>query len=145
MADLALSDESGVPKWRVFEGFHLAPGTAKGSGETLVWSVSPGEWTVCGDPPDGESVDLRHVRSAFRLTGDDAATVINRVCALDLSEGMFPSGAAARTLFAGVATEVVRDDVGDRPSFLILPSRSFGRYILEVILDAGAEFGVVSG
>lgn len=143
MAELVLSDESGVPKWRVFEGFHLAPGTTKGSGESLVWSVSPGEWTVCGDRP-AEAVDLRHVRAAFRLTGADAATVVNRVCSLDLSDGMFPSGAAARTLFAGVATEIVRDDVGARPSYLILPSRSFERYILEVVLDAGAEFGVVS-
>lgn len=145
MAELVLSDESGTPKWRVFEGKGIAPGKAEGSGDSLCWSVAPGEWTVSGDQPDGEAVDLRHVRAALRLTGSDAATVINRVCALDLSEGMFPSGAAARTLFAGVATEIVRDDVDDRPSYLILPSRSFQRYILDVILDAGSEFGVVTG
>jgi heterotetrameric sarcosine oxidase gamma subunit len=142
--DLVLSDESGIPKWRVFEGHHLAPGTSKGSGESLTWSVSPGEWTACGDRPSDDAVDLRHVRAAYRLTGDEAATLINRVCALDLSEGMFPTGSAARTLFAGVATEIVRDDVEDVPSYLLLPSRSFGRYFLDVILDAGTEFGLVS-
>ncbi len=144
VADLFVSDESGIPKWRVFDGYDVSPGTAEGTAETLVWSVSPGEWTVFGEEPAGETVDLRHVRASFRLTGDDAAMLINRVCGLDLGDGMFPSGAAGRTLFAGVATEIVRDDVDGTPSYLILPSRSYGRYVLDVILDAGAEFGVIT-
>jgi sarcosine oxidase gamma subunit len=56
---------------------------------------------------------------------------------------MFPNGAAARTLFAGVTTELVRDDVDETTSYLILPSRSFGRYVEDVLTDAGAEFGLV--
>lgn len=142
MAELTLTDRSSTPKWRVFDGYKVAPGTSQGSGDALVWSVSPGEWTVLGDRPDGETVDLTHVRAMFRLTGDQAATLINRVCGLDLSDGMFPSGAAARTLFAGVATELVRDDIDGVPSYLIVPSRSFTTYIHDVITDAGAEFGV---
>lgn len=145
MAELTLTDLSATPKWRVFDGQDPAPGTSRGSGDGLVWSVSPGEWTVLGEHPDGEAVDLTHVRAMFRLTGDDAAELINRVCALDLSEGMFPGGAAARTLFAGVATELVRDDVEGAPSFLIVPSRSFATYLLEVIEDAGTEFDLRSG
>ncbi|MFP4073697.1 MAG: sarcosine oxidase subunit gamma, partial [Actinomycetota bacterium] len=117
------------------------PGTSQGSGDSLVWSVTPGEWTVLGSEPD-EAVDLTHVRAMFRLTGDDATDLINRVCALDLSDGMFPNGAAARTLFAGVATEIVRDDENETPSYLLLPSRSFSTYVLDVILDAGSEFGL---
>ena len=144
VAELTLTDLSPLPKWRVFEGYHLAPGTSKGTGDELVWSVTPGEWTVLGERPDRETVDLTHVRAMLRLTGDDAATLINRVCGLDLSDGMFPSGAAARTLFAGVATEIVRDDIDDRPSYLIVPSSSFKTYILDVIEDAGAEFGLIS-
>lgn len=144
MAELTLTDLSPTPKWRVFDGYHLAPGTSKGTGEELVWSVTPGEWTVLGDQPDRETVELTHVRAMLRLTGDDAATLINRVCGLDLTDGMFPSGAAARTLFAGVATEIVRDDVDGTPSYLIVPSSSFKTYILEVIEDAGAELGLVT-
>ncbi|HEX6222195.1 MAG TPA: hypothetical protein VF115_13975 [Acidimicrobiia bacterium] len=140
MAELTFHDRSDVPKWRVFEGYEVRPGTSTGSGGDLVWSVSPGEWTALGGQPDGEVVDLTHVRSMFRLTGEQAATLINRVCALDLDDGMFPSGAAARTLFAGVVTELVRDDVDGAPSYLILPSRSFGTYLRRVIEDAGAEF-----
>lgn len=144
MADLSLTDVSQIPKWRAFTGHDdVSPGTSKGSGDGLVWSVTPGEWTVLGDEP-ADAVDLTHVRAMFRLTGDQAATVINRVCGLDLANEMFPTGAAARTLFAGVATEIIRDDEGDMPSYLLLPSRSFSTYILEVILDAGAEFGLVA-
>ncbi len=144
MADLTLTDLSQTPKWRVFDGHDgVGPGTSTGSGDTLIWSVTPGEWTILGDEPL-DAVDLTHVRTMFRLTGTDAAALISRVCALDLSDGMFPSGAAARTLFAGVATEIVRDDEDGAPSYLLLPSRSFSTYVLDVILDAGAEFGLVA-
>ncbi len=105
VAELSLTDLSPTPKWRVFDGYEqVQPGTSQGSGDTLVWSVTPGEWTVLGSEPDN-AVDLTHVRAMYRLTGDDAAGLINRVCALDLSDGMFPNGAAARSLFAGVATD----------------------------------------
>lgn len=142
MAELSLTDLSPAPKWRVFDGYgQVRPGTSQGSGDSLVWSVTPGEWTVLGSAPDN-AVDLTHVRAMFRLTGANATALINRVCALDLSDGMFPNGAAARTLFAGVATEIVRDDEAAGPSYLLLPSRSFSSYVLDVILDAGAEFGL---
>lgn len=143
MPDLVLTDESAVGKWRVFDG-DPGPGTSHGSGEGLIWSVSPGEWTVLGNRPNPGAVDLTHVRAMFRLTGEQAAHLINRVCGLDLSEGMFPTGAAARTLFAGVTTELVRDDVGEISSYLIMPSRSFSAYIVDVIEDAGLEFGLTT-
>lgn len=140
---LTLSDVSVVPKWRVFSGYDdIGPGTAQNQEEQLVWSVSPDEWTVAGPRPEGEVVDLTHVRVMFRLTGDDAARLLAKVCAIDLSDDMFPDGAAARTLVAGVATELVRDDQSGTRSYLILPSRSFGRYLHEVLVDAGAEFGM---
>lgn len=142
VAELALTDVSLTPKWRTFGGYEtIGPGTSQKTGDGLVWSVSPGEWTVLGDRPDG-AVDLTHVRAMFRLTGAKASTVINRVCALDLDDGMFPDGAVARTSFAGVATEIVREDENGTPSYLLLPSSSFGTYIRDVILDAGSEFGL---
>jgi heterotetrameric sarcosine oxidase gamma subunit len=109
----------------------------------LAWSVSPGEWTVIGDRPDGDVVDLTSVRAMFRLTGANAPRILAKICALDLGDEMFPEKAAARTLVAAVATELVRDDQEGVRSYLILPSRSFGRYMHDVILDAGGEFGLV--
>ena len=141
---LVLSDSSVTPKWRVFGGYEqVRPGTSQDTSRGLVWSVSPGEWTVLGPrPEEGEVVDVTHVRAMFRLTGVDSARLISKLCALDLSPDMFPNGAAARTLLAGVATELVRQDDKGVLSYLILPSRSFGRYIHETILDAGQEFDI---
>ena len=111
----------------------------------MIWSVSPGEWTVLGSkPPVGEGLDLTHVRAMFRLTGRDAPRLIAKLCALDLGEGMFPDGAAARSLVAGVATELIRDDQTGVGSYLVLPSRSFGLFVHEAIIDAGEEFGISS-
>lgn len=146
MVEIRLVDESAGPKWRVFSGHdEVGPGLARRSDGRLVWSVSPGEWTILGDRPTGDVVDITHVRAMFRLTGESAADLINRLCGLDLSEGMFPDGAAARTLFAGVATEIVRDDQDGTLSYLIVPSSSFGVYIHDVIEDAGPEFGLEVG
>lgn len=142
MADLTLTDLSSTPKWRVFTGHKkVRPGTSSGSGDNLVWSVSPDEWTVLGTEPKN-AVDLTHVRAMLRLSGAEAGALMNRVCALDFGDAMFPNGAAARTSFAGVATEIVRDDQEGRPSYLLVPSRSYSTYLLDVIRDAGTGFGL---
>ncbi len=133
-----LSDQTGMPLGRRFSG-GSRPGTATRHGDELEWSVSPGEWTVTGGT--GE-VDLTHARAVFSLSGEQAVALLAKVCALDFSHDMFPSGAAARTLVAGVATEIVRDDRHEVASYLVLPSRSFGRYLWEVLVDAGEEFAL---
>lgn len=142
--DLTLSDLSLTPKWRVFSGFdHVRPGTSMRWNDQLVWSVTPDEWTVLGSrPADVDVVDLTHVRAMFRLTGVNAPRVLAKICALDLGGDIFPEEAAARTLVAGVATELVRDDQNGVRSYLILASRSFGLYMHDVIVDAGGEFGL---
>jgi heterotetrameric sarcosine oxidase gamma subunit len=145
---LTLSDESLMPTWRVFADppVQVRPGTARRDGEHLVWSVTPSEWTVVGPRPPGEEVvDLAHVRAMLRLTGVHARAVLSRVCALDLGDDRFPPGAAARTLVAGVATEIVRDDLDGERSYRLLPSRSFAAYLAEVLVAAGAEYGLRAG
>ncbi len=146
-AELSLIDESAVPKHRVFaaepvEG--VAVGHAGRTGAGLVYSVGPGEWTVHDGPmpADSRTVDLTHVRAAMRLSGAKAAMVLAKLCSLDFDDRMFPNGAAARTSVAAVATEVVRDDEVGVPSYLLVPSRSFGGYLHEAVMDAGAEFGL---
>jgi heterotetrameric sarcosine oxidase gamma subunit len=143
IGEVSLVDRSLAQKWRVFDGVSsgltdVTPGTSRRIGDRLAWSVSPSEWTVVGPRPDGaEVVDLTHVRAMFALTGQGAPDVLARLCALDLGEEMFPSGAAARTLVAGVATEIVRDDHARSHSYRVLPSRSFAAYLWDAILDTG--------
>ena len=43
---------------------------------------------------------------------------------------------------AALVTDLVRDDVGGVPSYLLHCERSSGQYLVDALLDAGAEFGV---
>lgn len=123
------------PKWRTFAD--PSPGCAVGhavrQGDRLVWSVSPGEWTVLGPRPQGtEVVNLTHVRVVLQIPEPDALHVLPKVCALDLDERMFPQGAAARTAVAAIATEIIREpDV-----FLLMISRSYGAYLVDTLVSA---------
>jgi sarcosine oxidase gamma subunit len=134
--DVTLTDETGVSLARCFAS-GVQPGTTTRRGTILEWSVSPGESTVTRHSEAPSEVDLTHVRAVFRLSGRNARIVLSRICALDLDDDMFPSSAAARTPIAGVATELVRDDIDGLPSYMLLPSRSFGNYLWEVLVDAG--------
>lgn len=130
-----LSDETHSAKWQVWSDEWSVPlGKSKRQDDRLVFSISPGEWIVIGGGAPAEAADLTHVRAMFRLGGAGAREVLEAVCALDLSNQMTPNGAAARTLVAGVATELVRDDVADEPSYLLLMSRSFAGAVWDRLL-----------
>jgi heterotetrameric sarcosine oxidase gamma subunit len=130
---VVVTDESALPKWRFWhDAFEVPMGHARRVDGRLVLSVSPGEWIAVGDAPEGvELVDLTHVRAAVRLTGPGAAARLATVCALDFDDRMFPAGAAGRTLVAGVATEIARDDQAGDPSYLLFMSRSFAQSVWE--------------
>ena len=128
--------------WQPLEG--VSVGHARNTPSGLVYSTSPDEWTVLGQsPPLGmRAIDLTHVRAVIRVSGSDARALLAKVCALDLGDHMFPSGAAARTSIAQTATELVRDDQDAERSYLLVTSRSFGEYLHHVLVDQAAEFGV---
>jgi len=123
---------------------------------TLTVGSGPGEWLLLAAPgtapglvdrwraraDDGlvTVVDVTSGRAALRLTGPAAAETLAKVCALDLARAA--DGSAFRSSVAKVVTEIVRDDRTGTPSYLLLCDRSFGRYLAEALLDAGAEFGV---
>ena len=108
LRDAILRDESAVAKWRSWGDRRAVPlGHADRVGEALVFSVSPGESLAVGGPPPPDAVDLTHVRAMFRITGAGA----------------------------GVATELVRDDAGGEPSYLLLMSRSFARSVWDRLVE----------
>ena len=128
---------------------------------TLVVGSGPGEWLLLAPPGQagalepgldkaaaqapGESVtsvDLTHGRALIRLNGRPAAGVLAKVCGIDLSDGITPDGAAFRTSVAALATDVIRDDRGGTPCYLLHCERSSGQYLFGAILRAGAEFGI---
>lgn len=140
------------------------PSTGSLAGALVIGS-RPGEWMVVGDEgsarrlldatewvlasTDGfaSRVDVSHGRALLRLTGAAAAALLAKVCAIDLSDGVVPGGAAFRSSVARVAAEIVRDDVGDGPagrSYLIHCEGSSGQYLAGALVDAGREFGLIT-
>ena len=55
---------------------------------------------------------------------------------------MMPNGAVTSGSAAKVTCDLIRNDLDDTPSYLILCDRSFGQYLFDTIIDAGDEFGI---
>ena len=130
-------------------------GTSRIEGDVVVAGQRPEEWIVLGPAPAVDAVvddldrsgfvsviDHTHARALFRLTGDDASAVLAKLCALDLTDDMTPDGAVVSGRVAAVICDLFRADLDGCPSYLIACDRSFGQYLFDAILDAGAEFGI---
>jgi heterotetrameric sarcosine oxidase gamma subunit len=135
-----------------------ARGRADRDGPVLRVGSGPGEWLLlaAGRPADSVAeqvlpaagaefvswVDLTHGRALVRLTGATAARALAKVSAVNLADAVTPDGTAFRTSVASVTTDVVRDDRDGTLSYLLHCERSSGQFLLDALLDAGAEFGV---
>lgn len=126
----------------------------------LVTSVIPGEWLVLAEPGEQAEilawlepvargserlatvVDLTHGRALIRLSGEAAAAVLAKECALDLGDRGCPDGRALRTAVAGLAVDVVRADGDGVPSYLMHCERSSGQYLFDALLDSGSGLGI---
>jgi heterotetrameric sarcosine oxidase gamma subunit len=134
---------------------------ARDADGTLVVGSGPGEWLLLAPAGQasvlaprlentaaqapGESVtwvDLTHGRALMRLSGSSAASVLAKICGIDLSDDVTPDGAAFRTSVAALATDVIRDDLGGTRSYLLHCERSSGQYLFDALLRAGAEFAI---
>jgi sarcosine oxidase subunit alpha len=168
-AALTLADHSPLAKVAVRAPHDGAAAAALGVGfgrsvrdahGVLVVGSGPGEWLVLGPPGTQDAlaarlaeivaepgeftsvVDLTHGRAMLRLRGERSADLLAKVCAIDLSDDVTPDGSALRTSVATLVTDVVRDDSGGLPSYLLHCERSSGQYLIGALLDAGAEFGI---
>jgi heterotetrameric sarcosine oxidase gamma subunit len=126
----------------------------------LVIGSGPGEWLVIDAPGTQDAllarmedhaavpdefvtvVDLSHGRALVRLHGRRSADLLAKVCGIDLADDVVPDGAALRTSVAKLVTDIVRDDAGGIPCCLLHCERSSGQYLVDALLDAGAEFGI---
>ena len=128
----------------------------------LVVGSGPGEWLVLAPPGAAAAVtdwlatvaadaagdefvsttDLTHGRALVRVTGPETADLLARLCGADLHDDMAPDGAALRSAVAGVATDIVRDDRGGVPSYLLHCERSSGQYLFGALVSAGESLGI---
>ena len=87
-------------------GVDAAPGpcasavcAVDGATQSALLRVEPLKWWMLGGtvprlaPEQGTTLDLSHSRTHLRITGPQAATLLNRHLPLDLREGSFPEGA----------------------------------------------------
>lgn len=130
---------------------------ARNGHQMLVIGSGPGEWLLLGDVGTAAEMiagveasddslvsvlDLTHGRALMRLWGAAAPDTLSKLCAVDLAERATPNGTAFRSSIAELTTDVVRDDVGATPSYLLHCERSSGQYLFDVLLEAGREFGI---
>ena len=159
----AMAKALGVPFGRA--GRDIEDGASQ-DGAWLVVGSGPGEWFVLV-PPDAAAaaagwlgtvaadsapeefvsvVDLTHGRALMRITGPDAADLLARLCGADLHDDMAPDGAALRSAVAGVATDIIRDDIvhdgAGVPSYLLHCERSSGQYLFGALVSAGESLGI---
>ena len=169
MAELTLTDCSPMAKVLI----HAEPSGAladrlavpfgrsrRGDDGTLILRVRPAQWLLFADPGRaGELVehweaaaadtggfvsviDVTSGRTLLRLTGESSPAVLAKICALDLDAAS--DGEAMRSSVAKVNAEIVRDDTSGQRSYLLACERSYGRFLTEVINNAGEEFVAVS-
>ena len=119
----------------------------------LIAGIRPDEWLLLGNAADVDAllavaefnssvsqIDISHSRLCLRLTGERSASALEKVCSLDFDDMMFPDGATGSASVAKVSSDLIRDDLNDEPSYLILADRSFGQYLYDAIHDATTEF-----
>lgn len=129
--------------------------TSRTEDGVLIVGQRPDEWTLLGRQTAVEGlidkldrsghvsvIDSTHSRALFRLTGEEATSVLEKLCSLDWNDHMTPDGAAVSGAVARVTCDIVRNDLEGARSYLISCDRSYGQYLFEVILDAGQEFSI---
>ena len=130
-------------------------GTSRTEEGVLVVGQRPDEWIILGPAAASRAlvdrldrsghvsvIDHTHSRALFRLTGAEAASVLEKLCSLDCNDHMTPDGAAVSAPVAKVTCDIVRNDVDGTLSYLISCDRSYGQYLFDAILDARHEFGI---
>ena len=154
----ALTDESTLTKVSVRARVGASPlgvdftRTDRRDG-VLIAGIRPDEWLLLGTGADVgaflagtefdgsvSQIDISHSRLCLRLTGERSTSALGKVCSLDFDDMMFPDGATGSASVAKVSSDLIRDDINDEPSYLILADRSFGQYLYDAIHDATIEF-----
>lgn len=157
-AAITLADESAVTKVLVRSDqpqFGIAFGASTAHGDALVAATRPDEWLILGTDdataPAVAAVDtggftsvipFTHGRSLFRVTGEPAASMLEKVCGIDWSDNMTPNGAVVSASVALTSCDIIRNDTNGTRSYLLHCDRSFGQYLFDALVDAGTEFGV---
>jgi sarcosine oxidase, subunit gamma len=132
----------------------VSPNTVQTAGDLTILWLGPDEWLVL-TPPGAEAAIIARLREALsaihaavtdvsgnharlRLAGPLAREVLAKGCSLDLHPRRFQSGQCAQTLI--LRCGVILHQIDDRPSYDLMPRRSFAEYLWMWLNDAMAEY-----
>jgi len=135
--------------------FGVAFGSSSAAYGALIAGTRPTEWLMLGTPDEVKTasaavnsagftnvIPFTHGRALFRVTGEPATSMLEKVCGIDWSDNMTPNGAVTSASVALTTCDIIRNDVDDVPSYLLQCDRSFGQYLFDALVDAATEFGV---
>jgi sarcosine oxidase subunit gamma len=126
-----------------------APNTVATAAFTVLW-LGPDEWLVIGDGAKelldravgsdfASVVDVSANRTTFVLSAPWARDLLEKGMAIDLHPRVFGEGDCAQTLLA--RSQVILQQVDDRPTYHVLVRGSFAPYLAAWLADAASEFG----
>lgn len=157
-ATLTISDASSMTKTLVRsdqDQFGIGFGASRAHGDAIVAGSRPDEWTIIGSIAAVEAAEaaidrsgftsvipFTHGRALFRITGDDAPRMLEKVCGVDWSDSMTPDGAVVSASVALTTCDIIRNDRDGTRSYLLMMDRSFAQYLFDALLDAGEEFNL---
>lgn len=91
--------------------------------------------------PRGFPVPRQDSHAWFCLSGRHAASMLAKVCGVDLRPAHFANGQIAQTSVARLSTIVIRNDLGGTLAYYLLNDSASAEYFWDCMLDAMQEFG----
>jgi methylglutamate dehydrogenase subunit D len=127
-------------------GAQSAPGHCRASvgNNGTALRIEPLKWLLVGqvspslDADTGTHLDLSHSRTHVRISGPEAATLLNRHIPIDLSDKACPVGSVFSTALHHVGVTVWHSEDG----FEVFLPRGFALSVWEVLMETGAQFNV---
>lgn len=119
------------------------PRAALAGSKGALLRIEPLKWWLVGTaapslaPAEGATLDLSHSRCRVRISGPEAATLLNRHLPLDLRDASFPIGTVASSAFHHVGVTLWCSEAGYE---LFLP-RGFALSLWELLLESAEQFG----
>ena len=110
-----------------------------GQGEEILEAL---EQAAVETPGLATVTDVTHGRFEYRIVGPEAPRLLSKVCGLDFDDSAFPDRRARETSVARVKALVVRADAGELPAYRVFGGRAPGAYVWDILMEAGAEFGI---
>jgi len=122
-----------------------APGPCSAShgSKGAMLRIEPMKWWLYGaeaptlSSSEGATLDVSHSRTHIRLSGENAATLLNRHLPINLSDTAFPVGSVASTAFHHVGVTLWRSDNG----FELFAPRGFALSLWEMLEEGAGQFG----